>query len=420
MIDLIGFSRVRQIPGFHSARQMVCIIMVIGFVVMSVSNSGMAEEATFKKKLEDATVLRTFDTKGAYIHRFDVANNTVAFTLLKDDSVFVAVCNIDGKELFQFGQPINSGVRIEGAELSPDGKTLIIQKYHGHEHWSQTIYNIDGTLRFELPHPALLPSPSGKYFCYTYDEVQHRSLAIFDSLGNKIKKFHRPLAWNCRFLGDDRLLVAGLDTTRIISSSTGEILHIFPQQLESHSKSFLPRVSISPFDSTIAVYSDKSMVVLSPDLKEQWRRDYDERLMTVVFNDQHPWMTLVFDVPRQSYGLIRVISTENPGIVLESDHLSALGRNAIRYFDVSWFSGQTISIWGPVSSDLWSQQRDVDYWTMFFNFDIESHVLSQPSQVPGLLRLVASEQRPQKYLRCIPNTGAAVLSVEGDKKETEK
>jgi hypothetical protein len=98
---------------------------------MPVLNSTMAEEVTLEKRLANATILRTFDTKGAYIRHFDVANNVVAFTLLKNDSVFVTVCDIDGKELSHFGQAVDSNGRIEGAELSPDGKILIIHKYHG-------------------------------------------------------------------------------------------------------------------------------------------------------------------------------------------------------------------------------------------------------------------------------------------------
>lgn len=418
MINVSRLRRVRQLAGFCSARQ-ILYLAVIGLGVLVVFDSAMAEETSLQKRLENATILRTFDTKEAYIRHFDAANNVVAFTLLKNDSVFVTVCNIDGKELSQFGQPVDSGERIEGAELSPDGRTLIIHKYHGGESMSQAVYNVNGTLRFEMSHPALLPSPSGKYFCYKFDEVQHRPLTIFDSLGNEIKIFRKLRAWNCRFLDDDRLLVASPDTTRIISTHTGETMYIFPQQLESHSHSFLSNVSFSRFDSTIAVYSDKSIVALSTDLKEQWRRDYDECLMSVVFNDQHPWMTLVFYVPRESYGFIRVISTKDPESVLKSDRLSDLGRNAIRYFDVSWFSGQTISIWGPVSSGLWWLREDVDYWTMFFDFDIESRTLSQPVKMPGLFRSITDHQNQPRYLRCIPNTRASILSIEDDKKETE-
>jgi hypothetical protein len=387
---------------------------------MPVFSPATAEEAALGKRLENATVLRTFDTKGAYIRHFDVANNVIAFTLEKNDSVFVTVCDIDGKELSHFGQAVDSDARIEGAEFSPDGNILIIHKYHGGESMSQAVYNVDGTLLFEKPYPALLPSPNGKYFCNKFNEIQAGLLTLFDSLGNEISIFANPRFGNCRFLGDDRLLVVSPDTAWVISTATAHIMRTFPHRLIFHDWPSMPRISLSSFDSSIAIYTDKSLLLLSCDFTEKWRFNFDEFLYTVLFNDQNSWMALVFTIPGERLGVLRIISTSNPGIAVESDHLSALGRNAIRYFDVSWFSDQTISIWGPVSSSLWRLREDVDYWTMFFDFDIESHVLGQPSKLLGLLRLISTDQNQQKYLRCVPNTGATILSIEEDKKKTER
>ncbi len=420
MINVPRLRRVRQVAGFCSAWQILCLA-VIGLSVLVVFDSAMAEEASFQEKLKNATILNNFETDGAYVKQVKVAQNRISFLLWKEDSSIVAVYDLDGCLIFRKATlPKNNG-KFTGVDLTRDGNTLIVNEVTALRRIDKKVFDVNGSLRFKLEDsPALHASPSGKYFCSAFDEVLGKPLSLFDSNGDEINCNVKPSAWNCRFLDDERLLIIDPDSAWIVQLQTGRVIESFVLNLDDPFPPFMPKIGISEFDSSVAIYTRNSILVLSVGGKEIWRKTFDDILRIVNFDDLSSWIALLFEMPEESAGYIKFILLDDENIEIKSPSMSTLGRNLTRYDEVSWLSNHILTIWGPVSSSFWQLNGNVDHWTMFFEIDIESRTIGQPIKMPGLFRSVTDLHSQPRYLHCIPNIGTTILSIEDDKKETEE
>gem|GEM_PF-5152014 len=298
---------------------------------------------------------------------------------------------------------------------------MITTEAAGIEAFKRKVFDINGALRFELNISAhLRPSPSGKYFCNVWDEISEERPTIYDRHGNEIKRLDEPRhSWDCRFLDDEHLLVFDPDTVRFIAPGTGDLIRVVPLGVRNYP--LASRIGLSGSDSVIAIYNRNSIVLLSIDGKELWRDNFDDYLRAVAFDHQSPWMALQFEIPRASTGYIEVVSVLNPAVSVKSAIIRSFRGHLSPILDVFRFTNGVITVWRPSLAVENFLRSDVDYRTLFMEFDADSMSISQPEAVPGLYRTVGDHGGPTtRYLRAKPHGAPTLFSIEPKDKEVGK
>jgi hypothetical protein len=366
-----------------AARTVGCGILAAAILRFGPSACGAA---TLAERLEKARVVREFNTEGARVWRVVTAKDLVGFVLHRKDSSLAVVYDLNGVQRFRFGIPEGLGEyrQIQGLALSGDGSTVIVDELVDIEYFHSHVFGIDGKERFFVgAEQGLSLSPHGKRFCRRIEALSD-PLVIYDSAGNVTGSIPCPNNlgdWNCRFVDDDRLLVADGETVKLIDARATTVWIV---SLGAQRDPGAPVILPSPTHSLVAVYDGSYLLVLTLDGQELWRTTYTppEFLCAVAIDEATSHMALQFR--RNQEGFVRVVSLRT-GAPLSAP--AALDPSTIMTFgttDRVLLSRDLLSILGPTNSMLRRLVGGREAWTLFMQFDDTTHSFSTPTTVPDL------------------------------------
>lgn len=388
--------------------------------IAHVSQAGPEETkaATLQQRLESGTVLREFDTEGAYVRQFKLAKDCVAFLLRETDSSVAVVYSLNGATRFRRAawngnekESIYAG--LGDLKLSDDGSTLILSEVTGYEDGKSEFYDISsGKLLFELEDEAsLIPSPHGQYFCKLYDGVNYEALAIFDRRGERVKSFETTNEWNCLFLDDDRLVVVDSDTLRIIATRNGDILKIAALNSSSDHRSGYPRyLALSCDHHVIVAYDPYSLLVFDGEGKELWRATPRDRLCALAIDDTDRLMVQQLGYG-QMYGYLAVVPLDTKSVGIESIKMPAMASCAAVYnYPPIWFVRGLIAVWQPFGV-FPDHLENTELSTVLLELDDRGQSLSPPVTRPGLYCPVESAGGETRFIRADKRGNAVLISI---------
>ena len=410
-----------EVAGVRCLRFMTRARCFIGvglsaLLTLSAVGRAIAADTSLEKRLASATVLQEFNTEGAHIRQVLGAQNLAVLELWKSDSTIVAAYDLNAKQRFRI-----AGKHLGPVSVSEDGSTLVVAQQVAPEAWMYKVFDSSGALRFEIHRSAfLLPSPSGKYFCNLYDDISKERPTIYDRDGREIRRLEYPrLFWNCRFLDDERLIVANRDTAWFVATASGEVTRVVPLPLNLPYYYDYPSIRVSRSNSAVAIYSERTLVLLSTDGDLLWHESYGYFLSAVAFDDRGAWMALHLMEPKVS-GYVEVVSVDNPKRTVTSPPIASLADYYHRGFEVIWFSQGVISIWQPSLALVNALQSDAEYFTLFMEFNADSVSVGQPVVKRGLYWDLGDQGKQTRYLCAQGDSGVVLLSVEANTQEAKK
>lgn len=394
-----------QVPGraFRSAK---CLIVLL--LIGACSTPESAAENDLRGQIEAASVAHVFDTEGAYVMQYRVAKDLVAFELIKSDSCIVVGYDLAGNRRFRYGVPHSTYPRLLEVQVSEDGSTLVITESMDNPWWTKKVFDISGSLLFELPIEArILPSPTGDFFCTVYSDVTQPLFTIYDRAGDTVRTIPQlSYDWDLHFLNERVVIVANPDSLYFIDMEVGKITLVAPSNLSEYP--WRPSITVSQFDSTVVVFNPTSISTFSVDGRELWRETFSDYLFSVAADDRGPWLALQFQAAESNEGYFMFLSTENPEERAVTPRTRDLGNCSMRPYPVSWLSAGILTFLGPPGASLYSLRSDGGYWSLFLSFDTITREPGPMSIVPGLYWRIVSETGSNVYLRA-GTTGAPSL-----------
>jgi len=384
----------------------------LGLGLLVLASICVAESATLQERIEKATVLRRLNMEGLTIRESRVVGDLGVLLAPKTDSAIVLGYRSGGMRCFRFAVPTRGAVSCYLHEVSGDGSTVIVVMPAGNDWFRAEIWDTSGTRRFEIDTPVdIVSSPRGKYFCNSNPTIERAVLTIWDSLGHRSDRLGwAPRTWAASFISDERLLIAQLDTARIVDVRSGQVLRSVAL---AFSKDGGPlQITSSRTRKHLAIHGDKEILVMTPTGEPLWRETFRDELCQVSLDEGTARVAMLFRTFREPYGYVRVHSVSPEGFDATSERTSLLGRAFLSLgFDYFWFQGGVITVWDPslVLSGLLTSSTPR---TLFYQVaDQGSTELCQPVNGEGFYQPLGSNGDTGKYLKITQPRVVSILSL---------
>ena len=364
-------------------------------------------------RIQSASTLQTFDTHGGLIKSMRVASTSVAIRSVRNDSTIVTVYNTSGSQLFTRSLPNSDHPPIADITMSADGRTLLIMEEEDQEwDWKQVVYGIDGVFRFELSLDAqLVPSPTGRYFGISYNDIMRPRFAVYDSSGVQL-----PLSipglyeWRCRFVGDETFVVANRDSVWFVDITQSVVTSSHPLGREIFESP--PIIKTSSEGGVVAIYNYDHLMTFTDGGQLLWSDSFGDCLGGVTIDDKGEWLALQFYHRGDHDGHLTIVPVQSPQERTVSGAIPELNNCIFRNDDVSWFHDGLVTLLLPLTAELGSLYDDIEYRTLMFSFDRESRLLGAPITVSGLFHPTgAPDQAANRFLRYDSNNTLTITEM---------
>lgn len=380
-------------------------------VLLAGPSCALGDAASLEQRIENASLELEFDNEGGHVIHAKVSDGALGMIIWKPDSSVALGFDSVGNRLFRISTRDAGHRRLKWVEMSDDASTFVVAEATGPELHRFHVVNADGTIRFESSsYSTLHPSPDGLAFFRGHVGSSNAPFALFDANGREITRLpNLDRGWNCRFLDEERLIVADGVSARILDATTGQQMRLITLQLSD--SRFYPGIVVGEWGYPIAVYDPHTLILLSSEGDELWRVAVDDYLCEVAIDSHDSLMALLVRLPAESRAELRLVKTSHPSPPIAVCSLHAMADAPFSYVPTLEMVNNLITMWGPPSSSFSTLYPEKDYWTLFIEFDPESKVLSQPVRSEGLCRRMTTQGADRRYLRLGEQGSAQIINI---------